>query len=53
MQKTLEQYDNVTSKCKALFEKKMYDYGSAWRILRLSSLTYVNIIGHEIFLIIM
>ena len=39
MQKTLEQYDNVTSKCKALFEKKMYDYGSAWRILRLSSLT--------------
>ena len=39
MQKTLEQYDNVTSKCKALFEKKMHDYGSAWRILRLSSLT--------------
>ena len=39
MQKTLEQYDNVTSKCKSLFEKKMYDYGSAWRILRLSSLT--------------
>lgn len=39
MQKTLEQYDNVTSKCKELFEKKMYDYGSAWRILRLSSLT--------------
>ena len=39
MQKTLEQYDNVTLKCKELFEKKMYDYGSAWRILRLSSLT--------------
>ena len=39
MQKTLVQYDNVTSKCKELFEKKMYDYGSAWRILRLSSLT--------------
>ena len=39
MQNTLEQYDNVTSKCKALFEKKMHDYGSAWRILRLSSLT--------------
>ena len=39
MQKTLEQYDNVTSKCKALFEKKMHDYGSAWRILRLSSFT--------------
>jgi len=39
MQKTLKQYDNVTSTCKALFEKKMHDYGSAWRILRLSSLT--------------
>ena len=42
MQKTLEQYDNVTSKCKALFEKKMYDYGSAWRILRLSSLSFLK-----------
>ena len=39
MQKTLRQYDNVTSKCKSLFEKKLQDYGSAWRILRLSSLT--------------
>lgn len=39
MQKTLRQYDNVTSKCKSLFEKKLHDYGSAWRILRLSSLT--------------
>lgn len=39
MQKTLRQYDNVISKCKSLFEKKLHDYGSAWRILRLSSLT--------------
>ena len=39
MQKTLKQYDYVTSICKSLFEKKMHDYGSAWRILRLSSLT--------------
>tara|TARA_B100000530_G_scaffold81231_1_gene49295 strand:- start:88 stop:627 length:540 start_codon:yes stop_codon:yes gene_type:complete len=39
VQKTLRQYDNVTSKCKSLFEKKLQDYGSAWRILRLSSLT--------------
>jgi len=39
VQKTLRQYDNVTSKCKSLFEKKLHDYGSAWRILRLSSLT--------------
>ena len=39
MQKTLKQYDNVTFVCKSLFEKKLHDYGSAWRILRLSSLT--------------
>ena len=39
MQKALKQYDNVTTKCKSLFEKKLHDYGSAWRILRLSSLT--------------
>ena len=39
MQKTIKQYDNVTSICKSLFEKKLHDYGSAWRILRLSSLT--------------
>jgi len=32
-------YDQITSKCRDLFEKKMKDYGSAWRILRLSSLT--------------
>jgi hypothetical protein len=39
MQKTLKQNDNVISICKSLFEKKLHDYGSAWRILRLSSLT--------------
>ena len=33
------QYDEVTSICKDLFMKKMSDYGSAWRILRLTSLT--------------
>ena len=32
-------YDQITSKCRGLFENKMKDYGSAWRILRLSSLT--------------
>ena len=32
-------YDQIKSKCRDLFEKKMKDYGSAWRILRLSSLT--------------
>ena len=39
MQKTSQQYDKVTAKCKALYVDKMSDYGSAWRILRLPSLT--------------
>ncbi|NNK40602.1 MAG: DUF1599 domain-containing protein [Winogradskyella sp.] len=39
MQDTSKQYDEVIEKCKDLFEKKMKDYGSAWRILRLPSLT--------------
>lgn len=39
MQKTAKQYDEVIATCKSLFEKKMKDYGSAWRILRLPSLT--------------
>jgi hypothetical protein len=33
------QYDKAVAKCKDIFEKKTYDYGSAWRILRPSSLT--------------
>ncbi len=39
MKKTNQQYDKVVAQCRALFEKKMSDYGSAWRILRLPSLT--------------
>ncbi len=39
MQKTSEQYDNITEICRTLFIKKMKDYSSAWRILRLPSLT--------------
>jgi len=39
MQNTSRQYDEVTAKCRALFINKMSDYGSAWRILRLPSLT--------------
>ena len=39
MQDTSKQYDAVIDTCKNLFEKKMSDYGSAWRILRLPSLT--------------
>ena len=39
MQKTYEQYDTVIKQCRDLFVNKMKDYGSAWRILRLPSLT--------------
>ncbi|MBU3822915.1 DUF1599 domain-containing protein [Flavobacteriaceae bacterium XHP0103] len=39
MQNTSKQYDAVIETCKSLFIKKMSDYGSAWRILRLPSLT--------------
>lgn len=39
MQNTSKQYDAVIEECKSLFIKKMSDYGSAWRILRLPSLT--------------
>ena len=36
---TLTHYEQITSSCRSLFEKKMMDYGVAWRILRLPSLT--------------
>ncbi|RRQ49179.1 DUF1599 domain-containing protein [Maribacter algicola] len=39
MQKTEAQYNAVIEVCQNLYEKKMLDYGCAWRILRLPSLT--------------
>jgi len=39
MANTSKQYDAVIAECRELFEKKMQDYGSAWRIMRLPSLT--------------
>lgn len=39
MQDTSKQYDAVMNECRSLYIKKMSDYGSAWRILRLPSLT--------------
>ncbi len=39
MELTLRQFDEVTAKCREVFLKKMQDYGTSWRILRLSSLT--------------
>jgi hypothetical protein len=39
MNSTSHQYDKVIAICRSLFVNKMKDYGSAWRILRLPSLT--------------
>lgn len=39
MPNTSKQYDEIIDKCRSLFINKMSDYGSAWRILRLPSLT--------------
>ncbi|MDO5760413.1 MAG: DUF1599 domain-containing protein [Bacteroidota bacterium] len=39
MSSTSLEYDNVISKAKALYVKKMKDYGTSWRIMRLPSLT--------------
>ena len=39
MQQTSKQYDEVIEKCRTLYSNKLKDYGSAWRILRLPSLT--------------
>jgi hypothetical protein len=39
MANTSEQYNAVIETCRTLFINKMKDYGSAWRILRLPSLT--------------
>lgn len=39
MQKTSKQYDAIMEMCRQLFLSKMLDYGCAWRILRLPSLT--------------
>lgn len=39
MEKTIKEYNLAFAKCKDIFTNKMKDYGCAWRILRLSSLT--------------
>ncbi len=39
MNKTNKQFDKSVSTCRQLFTKKLKDYGTAWRILRTSSLT--------------
>ena len=39
MSKTNEQFDEIIKICKEIFVKKLQDYGTAWRILRISSVT--------------
>jgi hypothetical protein len=39
MKNTSKEYDTVIATCRELFVNKMKDYGCAWRILRLPSLT--------------
>lgn len=39
MEKTLSQFNGVIEQCRSLFLKKTADYGTAWRILRLRSIT--------------
>ena len=39
LQKTSRQFQAILDKCATLFERKLGDYGPAWRILRLPSLT--------------
>ena len=39
MSQTQKQYKDIIKTCRDLFEKKTKDYGTAWRVLRTSSLT--------------
>ena len=39
MANTAEQFNNIIEMCQDIFLKKMHDYGTAWRILRSTSIT--------------
>ena len=39
MKNTAQEYDTIIAICRNLFMNKMKDYGSAWRIMRMPSLT--------------
>lgn len=39
MQETEKQFWEAIGECKAIFEKKLKDYGTSWRVMRASSLT--------------
>ena len=36
---TRAQFEQIMAECRALFQKKLHDYGSAWRIMRPQSVT--------------
>ncbi len=36
---TQQQFEQAIALCREIFVKKMYDYGTAWRVLRIPSLT--------------
>jgi hypothetical protein len=36
---TLQQFDKVIQKCKSIFISKSKDYGTSWRVMRLSTIT--------------
>jgi len=38
-EQTNTQFEQAIAECRALFEKKLHDYGASWRILRPASLT--------------
>ena len=39
MKETNEQFEQIMAQCRILFVKKLHDYGAAWRILRIPSVT--------------
>lgn len=39
MKNTSKQFNNIIAQCRDLYTKKLQDYGPAWRVLRLPSLT--------------
>ena len=51
MEKTVQQFTEVLNICGSLFEKKLTDYGAAWRVLRPSSVTdegFIAIVNYAI-----
>lgn len=38
-ERTIKEFACVRQQCRTLFERKMYDYGTSWRVMRPSSIT--------------